>query len=197
MLCEGAYTSSMDIWSVGCILAELLYGQPLFPGRHYLDQLRLIVEHRCGSLGFPAHEHKQAYPNISDKSLNVLRRILAQCVSYHPKAFLSSNSIVPNIDQAAFDLLEQLLSIDPLKRITADEALHSSLFNNYRKDAGGEPSSEEAFQLDLSPYQLTDIRAMLFQKVQLVHQQLHEKALILNEQAAMSVHVNTDKMDCY
>ena len=187
----------MDMWSVGCILSELIFGQPLFPGRHHLDQLRLIVERRCGSLGFLAHEHRLAFPTISDKSLTVLRRVLSQCSNYHPTVFQPTESIVPNIDQAAFDLLDRLLLMDPFKRITADDALHSSLFNNYRKDAGGEPASEEAFQLDLSPYQLTDIRAMLFQKVQLVHHQLHEKALILNEQAAMAAHLNTEKMDCY
>ncbi|CAF2531476.1 unnamed protein product [Rotaria sp. Silwood2] len=197
MLCDGTYTSAIDMWSVGCILGELIFGQPLFPGRHYFDQLRLIVERRCGSLGFPVHEHKIAYPTISDKSLNALHRISTQCTNCHPKPFLLSDSIVPNIDDAAFDLLDQLLLMDPHKRLTAEDALHSSLFNNYRKDAGGEPSSEEAFQLDLSPYQLSDIRAMLFQKVQLVHQQLHDKALILNEQAAMIANINTEKMDCY
>ena len=197
MLCEGAYSSSMDVWSVGCILGELLFGQPLFPGRHYLDQLRLIVDRRCGSFGFLAHEHKQAYPSISEKSLTLLRRLLSQCPTFHPKAFLPGDSIVPNIDPTAFDLLDRLLLMDPQKRISAEEALQSSLFNHYRKDAGGEPSSEEAFQLDLSPYQLADIRAMLFQKVQLVHQQLHEKALILNEQAALAAYVNAEKMDCY
>ncbi|CAF1604893.1 unnamed protein product [Rotaria magnacalcarata] len=197
MLCDGTYNSAIDMWSVGCILSELIFGQPLFPGRHYFDQLRLIVERRCGSLGFLPHEHRIAYPTITDKSLNALHRILGQCTNYHPKPFLPSDSIVPNIDAAAFDLLEGLLLMDPHKRLTADDALHSSLFNNYRKDAGGEPSSEEAFQLDLSPYQLPDIRAMLFQKVQLVHQQLHEKALILNEQATMAASTYAEKMDCY
>ncbi|UJR08451.1 hypothetical protein I4U23_012721 [Adineta vaga] len=197
MLCDGTYSSAMDMWSVGCILGELIFGQPLFPGRHYVDQLRLVVEHRCGSFGFLAHEHKIAYPTISEKSLTVLRRILSQCPNYHSKSFIPSESIVPNLDETAFILLDRLLLMDPQKRLTAEDALHSSLFNNYRKDAGGEPSSEEAFQLDLSPYQLSDIRAMLFQKVQLVHHQLHDKALILNEQATMAANINTEKMDCY
>lgn len=81
MLCDGHYSSAMDLWSVGCILAELIFGQPLFPGRHFLDQLRLIVGHRCGTLGFLAHEHKQAYPTISENSLAALRRVLGRGVA--------------------------------------------------------------------------------------------------------------------
>lgn len=37
------YTKSIDIWSVGCILAEMLSNEPIFPGKHYLDQLNHIL----------------------------------------------------------------------------------------------------------------------------------------------------------
>jgi serine/threonine protein kinase len=49
--CE-QYTAAIDMWSVGCILAELLYRKPLFPGKDYIDQLKLIVK----LLGNPADE---------------------------------------------------------------------------------------------------------------------------------------------
>ena len=75
MLLNGIYTASMDMWSVGCIL---IYSQPLYSGRHHLDQLRLIVEHRCGFLGFPYHQHKIAYPTITEKSLSLLGRTLSE-----------------------------------------------------------------------------------------------------------------------
>lgn len=38
------YSSAIDVWSVGCIFMELLNRQPLFPGRDYVQQLRLIIE---------------------------------------------------------------------------------------------------------------------------------------------------------
>ena len=46
------YTSAIDIWSVGCILAELLVRKPLFPGKDYVDQLKLIIR----TLGTPKEE---------------------------------------------------------------------------------------------------------------------------------------------
>lgn len=42
MLNARGYSKAIDVWSVGCILAEMLTNQPLFPGQHYLEQLNLI-----------------------------------------------------------------------------------------------------------------------------------------------------------
>ncbi|WAR02556.1 MK03-like protein [Mya arenaria] len=52
MLNSKGYTKSIDVWSVGCILAEMLANKPLFPGKHYLDQLNLIL----GVIGSPSQE---------------------------------------------------------------------------------------------------------------------------------------------
>lgn len=53
------YTKSIDVWSVGCILAEMLSNRPLFPGKHYLDQLNLILN----VLGSPTQEDLQCIIN--------------------------------------------------------------------------------------------------------------------------------------
>jgi len=47
MLNSKGYTKSIDIWSVGCILAEMISNRPIFPGKHYLDQLNLILGEIC------------------------------------------------------------------------------------------------------------------------------------------------------
>ena len=52
MLNSKGYTKSIDIWSVGCILAEMLSNRPIFPGKHYLDQLNHIL----AILGSPNQE---------------------------------------------------------------------------------------------------------------------------------------------
>ena len=43
ILCPSHYSKAVDIWGVGCIFAELLGRQPLFPGDHYLDQIQKII----------------------------------------------------------------------------------------------------------------------------------------------------------
>lgn len=55
MLNSKGYTKSIDTWSVGCILAEMLNNRPLFPGKHYLDQLNLILS----VVGSPSQEDLQ------------------------------------------------------------------------------------------------------------------------------------------
>ncbi|XP_031111257.1 mitogen-activated protein kinase homolog MMK2-like [Ipomoea triloba] len=104
------YTAAIDIWSVGCILGEIMTRQPLFPGKDYVHQLRLITE----LIGSP-----------DDASLGFLRsenarRYVRQLPQY-PKQQFSSR--FPNSSPGAVDLLEKMLVFDPSKRITVDGAL--------------------------------------------------------------------------
>lgn len=64
------YTPAIDVWSVGCILAEMLGRKPIFPGKDPVDQLRLIVR----ILGVPSEED-MAYIK-SDKAKNYIRTSL-------------------------------------------------------------------------------------------------------------------------
>jgi glycogen synthase kinase 3 beta len=57
------YTTAIDIWSTGCVMAELMLGQPLFPGESGIDQLVEIIK----VLGTPTREQiKTMNPNVSD-----------------------------------------------------------------------------------------------------------------------------------
>ncbi|KHG15311.1 Mitogen-activated protein kinase 4 [Gossypium arboreum] len=104
------YTAAIDIWSVGCILGEIMSRQPLFPGKDYVHQLRLITE----LIGSP-----------DDSSLGFLRsdnarRYVRQLPQYPRQNF---SSRFPNMSPGAIDLLEKMLIFDPHRRITVDEAL--------------------------------------------------------------------------
>ncbi|KAF2315275.1 hypothetical protein GH714_038668 [Hevea brasiliensis] len=99
------YTAAIDIWSVGCILGEIMTRQPLFPGKDYVHQLRLITE----LIGSP-----------DDSSLGFLRsdnarRYVRQLPQYPRQNFAAR---FPNMSPGAVDLLEQMLVFDPNRRIT-------------------------------------------------------------------------------
>ena len=61
------YTKSIDIWSVGCILAEMLSNRPIFPGKHYLDQLNHIL----GVLGTPSDQDLETIINEKVNSFKI------------------------------------------------------------------------------------------------------------------------------
>lgn len=66
MLTFKQYTKAIDVWSVGCILAEMLSGKPLFPGRDYHHQLTLILDvlgkdHMLKSMGSTASNRALRY----------------------------------------------------------------------------------------------------------------------------------------
>ncbi|POY71008.1 putative Cyclin-dependent kinase [Rhodotorula taiwanensis] len=131
------YTTAVDIWSIGCIFGELILREPLLPGRGEIDQVNKIFK----LLGRPTDEMwpgSRKLPNA--KSFNV---DAAQPYSSLSRTFRY-------LTQAGLDLIQKLLTYDPEKRITAEEALRhpyftesplpkdASLFNSFPSIANGE-----------------------------------------------------------
>ncbi|KAG9124629.1 Mitogen-activated protein kinase, partial [Ceratobasidium sp. 392] len=110
MLSFANYTTAIDVWSIGCILAELLGGKPIFKGRDYVDQLNQILHH----LGTPSEDtlRRVGSPRAQDyiRSLPIKPRI-------------PFNHLYPHANPLAIDLLGKLLAFDPAKRISCEEAL--------------------------------------------------------------------------
>jgi len=106
-----SYTKALDMWSVGCILAELIGRRPIFPGSDSQNQLTLICEY----LGKPA-------PELIDRIRNeAIRSFVHNEIPDTPAVAMSE--LYPDASQMACDLLERCLCFDPSQRCTVEEAL--------------------------------------------------------------------------
>ena len=128
------YTKAIDMWSVGCIFAELMGRQPIFPGVDSSNQIQLIVD----VLGFPKDEviHKIR----SEKAKSYLQRL--------PKRKPTDFSILfPHASPHACHLLRGLLSFDPEERFSVNQAIeHPYLASlHFMED---EPVGEPLSRLD-------------------------------------------------
>ncbi|XP_012227890.1 cyclin-dependent kinase 4 isoform X2 [Linepithema humile] len=107
-----SYATPVDIWSVGCIVAELCKLEPLFPGTSEGDQLDRIFQ----VLGTPS---QQAWPeNVSLSWTAFPRR--------QPKPL---GAIIPDLSEHGLDLLKNMLMFDPHSRITAAQAVRHRYFS--------------------------------------------------------------------
>ncbi|XP_058844801.1 mitogen-activated protein kinase 14-like isoform X2 [Acipenser ruthenus] len=121
------YTQTVDMWSVGCILAELITGHVLFPGKDYFDQLKLIMK----LTGTP-------HPSLVQKMQSKDAKRYIQALP--PQVKRNFREAFPNMDKKVVDLLEKMLVLDPDRRLTAREGLSHRYLEEYH-DPESEPES--------------------------------------------------------
>lgn len=135
------YTCNIDIWSAGCVLAELLLGQPIFPGDSGVDQLVEIIK----VLGTPTREQiRQMNPNYQEFKFPQIRA--------HPwnKVFR------PRTPPEAIHLASKLLEYTPSSRITPLEACAHAFFDELREPNNKLPNGRELPPLfNLTPHELS------------------------------------------
>ncbi|KAF7257747.1 hypothetical protein EG68_04883 [Paragonimus skrjabini miyazakii] len=116
------YSANVDIWSVGCIFAEMILERILFPGKDYVDQWTKITE----ELGTPGPEFmSRLEPSVRKYVMYRPRNDPRPFVDLFPDKYFPPPSPVHetlNADNAR-DLLRRMLVIDPLERMSVDEAL--------------------------------------------------------------------------
>ena len=145
LLYRTSYGRPLDVWSVGCIFAELLGRKVFLPGQSGFEQLHLILQ----KLGTPPDDVIERIP--STKSKSYLKRLPRYPVYPLTKRF-------PNASPLATELLGRMLAFDPNDRITVDEALAHPYLARYH-----DPSNEPAmppfdFEFDRRCVSLADIK---------------------------------------
>ncbi|GJJ12474.1 Glycogen synthase kinase 1 [Clathrus columnatus] len=122
------YTTNIDIWSTGCVMAELMLGQPLFPGESGIDQLVEIIK----VLGTPSREQiKTMNPNYQDHRFPQIK----------PHPF--SKVFRPRTPAEAIDLVSKLLEYTPEARLSAVEAMCHPFFDELRVEGQRMPNGKE------------------------------------------------------
>ncbi|MBA0651915.1 hypothetical protein Goklo_019209 [Gossypium klotzschianum] len=161
------YTPAIDIWSIGCIFAEILTGKPLFPGKNVVHQLDLMTD----TLGTPPPE------SISRIRNEKARRYLSSMRKKQPIPFSQK---FPNVDHLALRLLERLLAFDPKDRPTAEEALADPYFYglaNVDREPSTQPISKLEFEFERRKLTKDDVRELIYREILEYHPQMLQEYL--------------------
>ncbi|OWB65788.1 hypothetical protein B5S30_g1119 [[Candida] boidinii] len=161
MLDLSRYSQAIDLWSVGCIIGEILLGEPLLPGDSYKSQLLLIFE----LIGSPSPVDLQFIKSErSKKYISSLRQFKG----------LSFKKIFKDSRPELIDLVSKLLVFNPNKRLDVDQAISHTYFDFYREPeseiTGEQALDKEQFYFDDCKGQLAmiDLKRILFLETSVV-----------------------------
>jgi serine/threonine protein kinase len=136
------YTYAIDMWSVGCIFAELLGRQPIFQGTDYMNQITRIFE----KMGTPPAEDLAIIKNDH-------ARAWIQSLGYVPPKSLQT--LFKDASSTALDLLSKMLTFNPEKRITVQDALAHPYLSALHEPAE-EPVALPPFNFSFETANLTE-----------------------------------------
>ncbi len=147
------YTKSVDMWSVGCILAEMYMGKPLLPGKSTLNQIELVLE----VTGRPTKEDiaslQSPHAGATIDSLKVSRR-------------RNVKEMMPTLGSDGLDMLKKLLLFNPSHRLTVEQALRHPYVSQFHCEEE-ELSCKKVIEIPLDDhkYSIKDYREKLYSDI--------------------------------
>lgn len=138
LLGSRVYNTSIDIWSAGCIMAEMYTGRPLFPGTTNEDQLQKIFR----LMGTPT---ERSWPGISQ-----LPEYKANFPSYSTQ---NLRAFLPQLDDQALGLLTQMLQLRPELRVSATDAMRHPWFYDLQEWQRDNAAQQQRSQQQAASYQ--------------------------------------------
>lgn len=164
MLACQDYTKAIDVWSVGCIFAELLARQALFPGSDYIAQLRLI----CEKLGRPSEKEMDFI--TSDRA----KRFIHSLPDTPP---VPAEEIFPEWknERSAHDLFQKLMIFHPGHRATIDDALKHPFMSSLHNPED-EPTANFSFHFTFENETLSKerVQELIWDEIKQLHPDIPE-----------------------
>lgn len=114
------YGPAVDVWAIGCVAAELMRGEALWPGKSDVDQVFLIRK----TLGDLIRRHNEVFRS---------NEFFSGVKIPEPETIEPLRSKIPrSVDEVGFDFVKKCLDKDPAKRPTCDQLLKHAYFNNVK-----------------------------------------------------------------
>ena len=160
LILDRYYNEAIDVWSVGCVIAELLTGTPIFPGQSEVEQLALIYQMvgmprqtenlsekikqaRDTAMAKDLEKTKEAYDMAKDLLIDSTKfqafnnpnrasvgKFLRSRKEKFNSSFRKTSMLAQHIDDDVIDLIEKMLDVNPDTRITAKDALNHKYFQS-------------------------------------------------------------------
>ncbi|ETW04861.1 CMGC/MAPK protein kinase [Aphanomyces invadans] len=180
MLSTKEYTKAIDIWSTGCIFAELLGRKPMFPGDDYIHQLQII----CDKLGTPSEA--ELHFVTSEKARRFMK-------SQPNKPKIPLDRLFPNVKPTALDLLDKMLVFDPSQRISVEEALQHPYLESLH-NCEDEPKATKHFSFEFEKENLTKrrLQELIAEEVCHFHPEWRDQRNLPPSDAKLSASRSTD-----
>jgi mitogen-activated protein kinase 1/3 len=161
LLCEtNNYDPQIDVWSVGCIFAEMLRRKPFFRGETPQHQLETIVS----VIGLPS---RSVLENIRSETIRKALHSGAESTPYPFKSYFPRD-----VNPIALDLLQKMLVFDPRERCTIEQALEHEYLSELHRQMS-EPLCDAVFDFEFERHEgpsgvipRADLQAMMFTEMQ-------------------------------